>query len=274
MVTKDRVDLYGEQPFRESCEALLPDALGGEAVNWEQWVSRCGELRQFTVWGEHSLQHLYPVLPDEAVAKENLDGMTRKGQPQIEQTVGRMALKNQQVASPPDAHGGTLLRSAAAGESAKQLTGDVRVKAPILDGAVWVEPVQPPSAPVSAPVSENDLLRLDCRDWDGVTGADVKDVPSWMRELVTVPVRRIGAPVSVHVPQPAQAPLLHILAPVDANHTVELAVSHPQPLATSTVGHELQESTRSVEGQTSTLPFSGALQAARIRDARARPPRS
>jgi hypothetical protein len=79
-MAKTRCFLWGEPPFRETCELLAPEALGFEPLNQEQWdlrtydlhervgamgdeaVSRNGlvappgfqyrSLRQFSVWGE------------------------------------------------------------------------------------------------------------------------------------------------------------------------------------------------------------------------------
>lgn len=82
LIEKTRCFLYGEPPFRESCDMLAPEALGFQACNKDQWelrtfdlherigaissedsYSRCGKfiappgfqyrsLKQFSVWGE------------------------------------------------------------------------------------------------------------------------------------------------------------------------------------------------------------------------------
>jgi len=82
LMEKTRCFLWGEPPFRESCEMLAPEALGWEAYNKDQWdlrtfdlhervgaisdagsFSKCGKfvapsgfqyrsLRQFSIWGE------------------------------------------------------------------------------------------------------------------------------------------------------------------------------------------------------------------------------
>lgn len=55
-----RVYLRGMPPFRESCDMLLPDALGAVPINRKQWVMRTSNrragrgLRQVSVWGEQS----------------------------------------------------------------------------------------------------------------------------------------------------------------------------------------------------------------------------
>lgn len=56
-----RVHLRGEPAFRESCDLLLPEALGATPVNTEQWVLRTTAcrggrgLRQVSVWGEQAV---------------------------------------------------------------------------------------------------------------------------------------------------------------------------------------------------------------------------
>jgi hypothetical protein len=43
---KTRCHLYGEPPFRESCEMLAPEALGFEACNKDQWELRTFDLHE------------------------------------------------------------------------------------------------------------------------------------------------------------------------------------------------------------------------------------
>mmetsp|Transcript_17588 Transcript_17588/g.31755 ORF Transcript_17588/g.31755 Transcript_17588/m.31755 type:complete len:447 (-) Transcript_17588:43-1383(-) len=52
LMEKMHVDLFGEPPFRETCDMLAPDALGCQAVNVDQWNLRCPGLSQYSVWGE------------------------------------------------------------------------------------------------------------------------------------------------------------------------------------------------------------------------------
>mmetsp|Transcript_34684 Transcript_34684/g.80963 ORF Transcript_34684/g.80963 Transcript_34684/m.80963 type:complete len:459 (+) Transcript_34684:76-1452(+) len=52
LMEKMHVDLFGEPPFRETCDMLAPDALGCQAVNVDQWNLRCPGLSQASVWGE------------------------------------------------------------------------------------------------------------------------------------------------------------------------------------------------------------------------------
>mmetsp|Transcript_28604 Transcript_28604/g.62221 ORF Transcript_28604/g.62221 Transcript_28604/m.62221 type:complete len:571 (-) Transcript_28604:537-2249(-) len=55
-----RVHLRGEPVFRETCDLLMPDALGSLPLNVEQWVLRTSHrrdgkgLRQVSVWGEQA----------------------------------------------------------------------------------------------------------------------------------------------------------------------------------------------------------------------------
>lgn len=86
-----RVHLRGEPPFRETCDMLIPDALGAEALNQDQWVLRARGLRQLSVWGEQlppelttayppdALRHVLPskigVAPTLAPPAHTLDGM-------------------------------------------------------------------------------------------------------------------------------------------------------------------------------------------------------
>jgi len=54
IMEKMHVDLFGEPPFRETCDMLAPDALGCQAVNVDQWNLRCPGLSQYSVWGEQA----------------------------------------------------------------------------------------------------------------------------------------------------------------------------------------------------------------------------
>jgi hypothetical protein len=63
-----RVYLYGEPPFRESCDMLAPEALGADAVNQDQWLLRVkskvkqGGMSQVSVWGEQPPPELFDIL--------------------------------------------------------------------------------------------------------------------------------------------------------------------------------------------------------------------
>jgi len=64
---EDRVHLYGEPPFRETCDILVPDALGAVPVNKQQWIMRTAGLnygyglRQTSVWGEQITPEIIEV---------------------------------------------------------------------------------------------------------------------------------------------------------------------------------------------------------------------
>lgn len=63
-----RVYLYGEPPFRESCDMLAPESLGADAVNQDQWLLRVkskvkqGGMSQVSVWGEQPPPELFDIL--------------------------------------------------------------------------------------------------------------------------------------------------------------------------------------------------------------------
>lgn len=62
-----RVFLRGEPPFRETCDMLVPDALGAEALNQDQWVLRARGLRQLSVWGEQLPPDIAAVYSPDAI---------------------------------------------------------------------------------------------------------------------------------------------------------------------------------------------------------------
>merc|ERR1719310_1036904 len=70
MIKKFHVFLRGEPPFRESCDMLLPDALGSEAIksNINQWKQRVPHVvDQVKVWGNQKMPE--PELAVDCVEK-------------------------------------------------------------------------------------------------------------------------------------------------------------------------------------------------------------
>lgn len=79
LMKSGRVHLRGDPPFRESCDMLVPDALGGVPINSEHWIRRTARdshpqgLRQLSVWGEQPLPETVELLQqalEEAAAAE------------------------------------------------------------------------------------------------------------------------------------------------------------------------------------------------------------
>jgi hypothetical protein len=69
---KTHIHLRGNPPFRETCDMLLPDALGNpRPINQDQWTLRAPGLRQNSVWGEQQVPEVLEQLDaqDEAEAR-------------------------------------------------------------------------------------------------------------------------------------------------------------------------------------------------------------
>lgn len=52
LMKRVRVHIWGEPPFRETCDMLAPDALGAVPLNQDQWYLRVRGMKQTCVWGE------------------------------------------------------------------------------------------------------------------------------------------------------------------------------------------------------------------------------
>lgn len=78
---KTRIYLRGDPPFRETCDMLLPDALGSKPCNLQQWQLRTGGLQQLDSFGEQlspeeieeEIQELEEALRQEELERQQLE---------------------------------------------------------------------------------------------------------------------------------------------------------------------------------------------------------
>mmetsp|Transcript_69075 Transcript_69075/g.225199 ORF Transcript_69075/g.225199 Transcript_69075/m.225199 type:complete len:548 (-) Transcript_69075:19-1662(-) len=108
-----RLHLRGEPAFRETCDMLLPDALGAIPINLEQWVLRTSHcrggkgLRQVSVWGEQPppevIDQIKQRLAEEAeqarLAREERDDAAKLAAAMVRRRFA-VALQGSLVASP------------------------------------------------------------------------------------------------------------------------------------------------------------------------------